>query len=255
MGNRIIKESILWDQALNALPWFEQVLFTRLIVSADDYGIFHADPTILSRTVFPCHPAVTGETIRKSLKRLEDQGLILRYTAGGSTYLKLRSWEKHQRMRTSRHKFPVPEQADNPPGSPPPEETEPETAFPEKKAPGEPPPPGEPALAAEAKELPVFALTLIDNTQYAVTRESLDQYASLYPSLDIMQELHNMQGWLLGNPERRKTRKGIERFIHSWLKRDQTSNTQANKSAAANPFDSLSSEEPYTCSDKEGNVR
>ncbi len=38
-----------------------------------------------------------------------------------------------------------------------------------------------------------------------------------------MQELQKMRAWLDSNPTKRKTRKGIERFINNWLARTQDS--------------------------------
>jgi hypothetical protein len=36
-----------------------------------------------------------------------------------------------------------------------------------------------------------------------------------------MQELRNMKGWCQDNPRKRKTKKGIRRFVGSWLAREQ----------------------------------
>lgn len=63
-------------------------------------------------------------------------------------------------------------------------------------------------------------LPLMSGT-HAITEEDVAKYKALYPSVDVEQELRNMAGWLDGNPKRRKTAGGIERFIHSWLKRAQ----------------------------------
>ena len=39
--------------------------------------------------------------------------------------------------------------------------------------------------------------------------------------VDIRQELRSMCGWLQGNPQKRKTKAGILRFINNWLARTQ----------------------------------
>ena len=39
--------------------------------------------------------------------------------------------------------------------------------------------------------------------------------------MDIDQELKKMTAWCDANPTRRKTRRGIEKFINSWLSREQ----------------------------------
>ena len=40
-----------------------------------------------------------------------------------------------------------------------------------------------------------------------------------YPNVDVAQELKAMNQWLLANPSKRKTQKGLPRFITAWLKR------------------------------------
>ena len=68
---------------------------------------------------------------------------------------------------------------------------------------------------------PVIALPLNDNTEHEITQEEVTELASLYPAVDVMQQLRNMRGWLLSNPSRRKTKKGIRAFITTWLAKEQ----------------------------------
>ena len=56
---------------------------------------------------------------------------------------------------------------------------------------------------------------------YYVSVEEVAEYKSLYPAVDVEQELRNMKGWSLSNASKRKTRKGMKRFINSWLAREQ----------------------------------
>lgn len=42
-----------------------------------------------------------------------------------------------------------------------------------------------------------------------------------YPAIDVHQELAAMESWCDANPTRRKTAKGIKRFVNSWLARAQ----------------------------------
>lgn len=42
-----------------------------------------------------------------------------------------------------------------------------------------------------------------------------------YQAVDVYQELNAMESWLDANPTRRKTKRGIKRFINSWLARAQ----------------------------------
>lgn len=68
---------------------------------------------------------------------------------------------------------------------------------------------------------PVIGLPLNDGTEYGVTEEQCREWAELYPAVDVLQQLRQMRGWLLSNKERRKTKRGINRFITSWLAREQ----------------------------------
>lgn len=74
-------------------------------------------------------------------------------------------------------------------------------------------------------------LSLVDKTEYDVPLSKIEKWESAYPAVDVKQELHRMAAWLDSNPQRRKTRRGIDRFINSWLAREQ------DKGRAYNPSD------------------
>ena len=67
----------------------------------------------------------------------------------------------------------------------------------------------------------VLALPLNDGTEYEVQKSMVEEFEGLYPAVDVMQELRNMRGWLLNNPRKRKTKRGINAFINAWLAREQ----------------------------------
>lgn len=95
---------------------------------------------------------------------------------------------------------------------------------------------------------PVISLPLIDGTEYGVTQAEIDKYASLYPAVNILQELRAMVGWLDANPKRKKTRSGVKRFINNWLSNEQDSGGTLRTPAAGNgrPGYSYSdNEKPY----------
>ena len=68
---------------------------------------------------------------------------------------------------------------------------------------------------------PLIGLPLNDGSVHGVTEEDLAEYAQLYPAVDVMQQLRNMKGWLMANPQRRKTKRGIKAFISTWLQKEQ----------------------------------
>ena len=232
MGNRILKEDIRMSRDIDALSTFEENVFYRLLVTADDYGIYSANPVVLAHILYPLKENIDRKTMQKALDHLKSQGLILCYhVEGKGEFLKIASWEKHQRLRNSQHRFPMPEEADGDPEETdePAKEEQPETQ------------PGEDSLPvpAETRELPVIELPLNDNSTYGVTRTEAEEYARLYPAVDVAQELRNMRGWCLSNSQRRKTRSGIRKFITNWLARAQDKGGGpggTERGAPENPF-------------------
>ena len=66
-----------------------------------------------------------------------------------------------------------------------------------------------------------YQLILNDKTLFDVTQDMIDQWKTLYPAIDVDQEIRKMIGWCDANPKNRKTRSGAKRFINSWLSRAQ----------------------------------
>lgn len=53
-----------------------------------------------------------------------------------------------------------------------------------------------------------------------ILRESMvAQWRAIYPGLDVEAEIRKSLGWIQTSPERRKTAKGMPRFLFSWLDR------------------------------------
>lgn len=81
----------------------------------------------------------------------------------------------------------------------------------------------------------VITLTLNDGSAFPITQEMVDKWKSLYQSVDIMQELRKMSGWLDANPTRRKTRTGVLRFIAAWLSKEQDKGGQRGAQRPTTP--------------------
>lgn len=56
---------------------------------------------------------------------------------------------------------------------------------------------------------------------YPVTDEFVAQMKELYPAVDVEQELRKMKGWAHTTPSKRKTYRGMPKFINNWLSRKQ----------------------------------
>lgn len=66
---------------------------------------------------------------------------------------------------------------------------------------------------------PVAMLPLKDGTEYEISAESFEEFASAYPEINVLSEMRKMRAWCLSNPANRKTRRGIMKFINGWLGR------------------------------------
>ena len=60
-----------------------------------------------------------------------------------------------------------------------------------------------------------------DRSFYDVPLSKITLWKDTYPAVNVEQELKRMIAWLDSNPTKRKTRKGVAKFINSWLSREQ----------------------------------
>lgn len=81
----------------------------------------------------------------------------------------------------------------------------------------------------------VCSLLLNDGSKFEVHQGYVDQLAVLYPAVKVEQECRNMAGWSLSNIEKRKTRKGVQRFITNWLQREQDRHPSTGTKNTRNP--------------------
>lgn len=111
MGNRILKESICTSDTIDKLSWFDEVLFYRLLVNCDDYGRFDGRTAIIKSRLFPLKSNITDKSLVESINRLSTVGLVMPYVCDGKPYLQLVTWDRHQRVRAKRGKYPEPDGA------------------------------------------------------------------------------------------------------------------------------------------------
>lgn len=83
-----------------------------------------------------------------------------------------------------------------------------------------------PALPAPP---PFLTLPLNDGSEYAITEEWAYQMQSLYPAIDVRQEIRKYKGWAIAKPARRKTRRGILTSVNNWLARSHDNSTTNRK--------------------------
>lgn len=79
-----------------------------------------------------------------------------------------------------------------------------------------------PALAAAPPPPAVleFPCTGAVGASWGLTEAKLDEYRESFPGLDVLAEMRNARQWLLDNPTRRKTFRGMPSFLGAWLRKE-----------------------------------
>lgn len=225
MPNRIIKESMCSSEKIAGLTDFEFRLWIGLITQADDAGRGDARPAIIKGRVFPFRERLSIKDIDAALQVLAAKGCVSLYTVDGKPYFLFPGWVKHQRVRDCKPKYPEPLENYIPPQSAASCGELPQSAaLIQSESESESESESNPDISAEPQAThapPVVELPLNDGDIYPVTQEQAAEWGSLYPAVDVMQQLRAMKGWLNANPAKRKTRRGILRFVNGWLSREQ----------------------------------
>lgn len=219
MPNRIIKESMCSSEKVAGLTDFEFRLWIGLITQADDAGRGDARPAIIKGRVFPFRERLSIKDIDAALQVLAAKGCVSLYTVDGKPYFLFPGWVKHQRVRDCKPKYPEPAENYIPPQS-----AASCGELPQSAALIQSESESNPDISAEPQAThapPAAELPLNDGSIYPVTQEQAAEWGSLYPAVDVMQQLRAMKGWLNANPAKRKTRRGILRFVNAWLSREQ----------------------------------
>ena len=231
MPNRIIKESIRTSDSINELNWFEECLFYRLIVSCDDFGRFDGRPAIIKGTCFPLKENVTVKTIKDALNKLATAELVNLYTVDGKPYLSLPTWENHQTVRAKKSKYPNPDDGEiisSENNCMQMNADVPVNVFDIRKRNTSN---DNNKRGAETPLADVESITLNDGTEWKCPLADYEEYKRLYPGVDIDNAFREMRAWCNSNPTKRKTARGIKRFVNGWLSRQQDSGrgSQTNK--------------------------
>ena len=111
MPNRIIKESIAASERISALSDFQFRLWVGLITFVDDKGRGDARAAMLRGHLFPLREDITTAQVAEALTALAEQGCITLYEVEGKPYFYFPNWDKHQRVRNVREKYPAPPSA------------------------------------------------------------------------------------------------------------------------------------------------
>ena len=111
----------------------------------------------------------------------------------------------------------------------------------------------EPTAVSQNKvnEEPVVEIKLNDGSTHGVTESKASTWQELFPAVDVRQELNKMRAWSDANPSKRKTKRGVERFIVNWLSREQDRGGSKSASSGRQIANSLQGQLPEWYGDYE----
>lgn len=171
-------------------------------------------------------PYVSERQIKNALKHLREEGILLTGNYNKSSYDRTLWYGLSKKGLSIVQKCPM-EESDMGNGSgdnvPPIPDNKPNiipNSKPNKEAGTEMESP-KPEDCQPVKNEAAITLLLNTGEEYPVTEKNIAMYKELYPAVDIMQELRNMKGWLIANPAKRKTKRGIMSFVNRWLAKEQ----------------------------------
>lgn len=108
MAKRLLKDWTNSEKVDKLSPEAER-FFTRLIMKADDFGSFYANPTLLKANLFPLKVNdISDAEVTLWVKECTspEVDLMFMYEVNGKYYLRIRDFG--QRLRSMRGKFPEP---------------------------------------------------------------------------------------------------------------------------------------------------
>ncbi len=236
---RMIDPNIWVSEDFGKLSTLEKLIFIGMFSIADDYGYGKANPAYIKSVLFPYDDDKRIADIEKSLDNIAANMSVIFYTHNGKEYYSLTNWNKWQKVEKPSKFRNIPELGEdseitrgmvgehsgNSRGTFPPNKNKNKNMNINKNKNtslcSEPSADGESSEPQTAKEKPIILLLLNTKEEYPIYQADVDEWSELYPSVDVMQQLRNMKGWLNSNPTKRKTKKGILRFITGWLQKEQ----------------------------------
>ncbi len=91
------------------------------------------------------------------------------------------------------------------------------------------------SVQGQGEQVATVLIPLEGGDEYAVPAADIAEYRAAYPGVDVLAELRKARAWCIGSPDRRKTRRGVGRFVTNWLGRAQVEADKKPKPPARRP--------------------
>jgi len=210
---RTIKPEFWTDEKVVQMSPWARLLFIGIWNFSDDEGRMEFSSVRLKLQILPADDVDIGDLCAE-LRRL---ALICTYSHKDKQYLQVINFDKHQRIdkrRTSKYPAPIcadlrrlaPNDHDGREGNGKGMEEEKEYFRTEPET----------APAQSSKTVFEFPCTGKDKT-FKMTDEDLNQLQQLWDTLDVRAQVKRALAWVVANNKKRKTAKGMPRFLNGWF--------------------------------------
>lgn len=209
---RNLKPSMFKNEILGVADPLYTILFEGLWCHADREGRLEDRPMRLKAEIFPYR----NVEMDVMLIWLDDNKFIKRYEVNGEKYIQIINFKKHQNPHKKEVASTIPEPVQNSTspgisGTGRADSLNPLTLTPNPLDSAKP----------QSVSAPFINLTLNTGEEFPIYENQIAEWGTLFPAVDVRQELRAMRAWCISNPRNRKTRTGILKFVTSWLSRSQ----------------------------------
>lgn len=220
---RTIKPEFPHSESMGRVSRESRLCFILLWTIADDSGRLRGNSRMLASLLYPYDDDAKNK-IDSWLSQLSSEGCIVRYEFEGTSYIQIQNWSSHQKIdKPSPSKIPPFDESSRTFANiPEPSAIGSEASSLDQDQGKDQGKDQEGIITSVEPSSPlVVSLKLIDKTEFAVTEEMARDWQETFPAVDVMQELREMRNWCNVNPQKRKTRKGIAKFVSTWLGKQQ----------------------------------
>jgi hypothetical protein len=187
------------------------LVFLGLLTQADREGRFRWQPKILKLAILPFIPF----DMETALDRLVASGHLRKYQVEGKVYGDIPTFADHQNVNSHEKGSLFPEYEDayacmcvNVHAN-----VEGKGKEGNGKRKGKAP--------SESELTPEFLRIPLNQGEYIVRESEIREWETLYPALDVRQEIREILAWNRSNPTKRKTKQGVAEHIRRWLSKAQ----------------------------------
>jgi hypothetical protein len=246
---RTVKPELFFDVELGEVSIPARFLFIGLFTQADRRGRLEDSPKKIKANIFPYDERVNVDAMLNELSKK----FIIRYEISGRKYIQIMTFEKNQRISGKEMKYesifpPVPEASleafgkqsgsngeavgkhlgSNGDGGESQEREREQEQERDVCMPYASHPKGHEAADPSLSPFLDFPVIGQEGASWILTEAKVAEYKTTFPHLNVENEARKARQWLTDNPARRKTARGMTRFLFSWLERSQNSKGGGN---------------------------